>query len=112
MTAFVRGRPVKTAEPRVVVDAGMEVGTHRFQLVVVSRDGRQSPPDIVDVVVSRVVVGPVRPPLTEVVSPVRPPLTGGVRPTTTTTTLVTPVRTPAPARTRKPRKPAKPRSEK
>ncbi len=106
MTTFVRGRQVKTAEPRVVVDAGLEVGTHRFQLVVVTRDGRQSPPDVVDVVVSRVVVGPLRPPLTEVVSPLRPPLTGTVSP------LVTPVRTPATPRKSKPRKSAKPRSEK
>lgn len=107
MTAFVRGRPVKTAEPRVVVDAGLEVGTHRFQLVVLTSDGRQSPPDVVDVVVSRASVGPLRPPLTEVVSPVRPPLTG------TVTTLVRPgvatIRTPTAPRKSKP---AKPRSEK
>ncbi len=110
MTAFVRGRPVRTAEPRVVVDAGLEVGTHRFQLVVVTSDGRQSPPDVVDVVVSRVVVGPLRPPLTEVVSPVRPPLTGVVSPILTPG--VTPVRTPATPRKSKPRKTAKSRSEK
>jgi hypothetical protein len=53
MTTFVKGRTVETAEPVVVVDAGLSVGTHRFQLVVVSNDGRRSAPEAVDVVVSR-----------------------------------------------------------
>jgi hypothetical protein len=110
MTAFVRGRPVKTAEPGVVVDAGLGVGTHRFQLVVVTRDGRQSPPDLVDVVVTRAVVGPVRPSVTEPVSPVRPTLTAVVSPRVTP--RAAPLRTPATPRKSKPRKPAKPRSEK
>jgi hypothetical protein len=44
MTTFVKGRTVETAEPVVVVDAGLSVGTHRFQLVVVSNDGRRSAP--------------------------------------------------------------------
>jgi hypothetical protein len=40
----------------VVVDAGLAVGTHRFQLVVVSNDGRRSAPEAIDVVVSRPLV--------------------------------------------------------
>ena len=122
MTTFVRGRTVKTAEAVVTVDAGLAIGTHRFQLAVVTRDGRQSTPDVVDVVVSRVlVVDPPRPPVTRppVIPPVtRPPVTpvvtDVVRPPVTP--VVTPIRTPskprkakAPKATR--RKPAKPRSE-
>jgi hypothetical protein len=95
MTTFVKGRTVETAEPVVVVDAGLSVGTHRFQLVVVSNDGRRSAPEAVDVVVSRplVVETPPRPTLTPVVRPTRAP--AEVRKT----------------RARKPAKPAKPRSE-
>ncbi|MQM31133.1 MAG: hypothetical protein CRU78_11675 [Candidatus Accumulibacter phosphatis] len=92
MTTFVKGRTVETAEPVVVVDAGLSVGTHRFQLVVVSNDGRRSAPEAVDVVVSRPLV---------VETPPRP-------------TLIRPTRAPAEVRkTRapKPAKPAKSRSE-
>lgn len=100
MTTFVKGRTVKTAEAVVTVDAGLAIGTHRFQLAVVTRDGRQSTPDVVDVVVSRVlVVDPPRPPIG------RPPVI------TVDTGVVTPIRTPAKPRKPRARKPAKPRSE-
>ena len=35
MATFTRGRPVETTTPTVVVDAGLPVGSHRFQLEVV-----------------------------------------------------------------------------
>ena len=100
MTTFVKGRAVKTAEAVVTVDAGLAVGTHRFQLEVVTSDGRRSAPVAVDVVVSRLLV----------VDPLPPIVT---RPTVLTD-VVTPIR--CPARPRKPstpraRKPAKTRSE-
>jgi len=49
MTRFAVGRPVETREPGVTVDAGMKPGAHRFQLVVVTSDGRESPPAVVTV---------------------------------------------------------------
>lgn len=45
MARFVVGQPVTTPEPRVVVDAGLRAGEHRFQLVVVTADGRVSAPE-------------------------------------------------------------------
>ena len=51
MTRFAVDRPVKTPEPTVTVDAGLEPGTHRFQLVVATTDGRTSRPDVVTVTV-------------------------------------------------------------
>lgn len=53
MSTFVKGRTLKTAGATVLVDAGLAVGTHRFQLVVVNGDGRESAPAVVDVVVTR-----------------------------------------------------------
>lgn len=46
MARFVPGQPVVTAEPSVVVDAGLPVGQHRFQLEVVTDSRRRSAPDI------------------------------------------------------------------
>ena len=105
MTTFVRGRTVTTSDALVVVDAGLAVGIHRFQLVVVSNDGRQSAPDMVDVVVAREVVipVPVRPPVT------RPPVIPVVPPTGDP--VGTRIRTPAKPRKTRARKPAKSRSE-
>jgi len=103
MTTFVRGRPVETAQPMVLVDAGLAVGTHRFQLVVVSNDGRRSAPQLVDVVITQRPV--TRPPVTPVVTPVvRPVVTPVVTP------VVRPVRAAAEARksgAAKPTRPAK-----
>ena len=126
MTTFVKGRTVRTAEAVVTVDAGLELGTHRFQLVVVRSDGRQSAPDVVDVVVSRrLVIDPLRPPIRRppLIDALQPPV---IRPSVTrlpVTPVVTPIRTPATPRANKastagkskpskPSKPAKPRSEK
>ena len=120
MTTFVKGRTVRTAEAVVTVDAGLELGTHRFQLVVVRSDGRQSAPDVVEVVVSRrLVIDPLQPPVTRppIIDPLQPPVT---RPPVTrppVTPVVTPIRTPATPRKNKASKagkskPSKPRSEK
>ena len=51
MAKFVRGKPVETDAPTVVVDAGLPPGRHRFQLVVVDDAGNRSAPAAVDVVV-------------------------------------------------------------
>lgn len=101
MTTFVRGRTLKTGDATAVVDAGLDVGTHRFQLEVLTSDGRRSAPDVVDVVVARVPVGPVRPQLT----------TGGGGLVTPVVTPVRPSRVPARPRASKPRKSAQDRSE-
>jgi hypothetical protein len=52
MARFAVGRPVKTPEPVVTVDGGLEPGAHRFQLVVTTVDGRVSKPDVVTVTVA------------------------------------------------------------
>ena len=119
MVTFVRGRPVTTTKPVIEVDAGLPLGVHRFQLQVLTDDGRRSPADVVAVSVQRLGGGPLEP----VVRPtVREPV---VRPTVSPTVIgtTTVIRRgaagqPAPAaaagtpparRGRKPR--AKPRSE-
>lgn len=91
MTTFVRGRPVSQANPRVTVDAGLPVGRHRFQLEVLSDDGRRSAPDVVDIVVEAGSLSPTNP--TDLVSPTRPrdplgPVTG---PILTPTPIVRPL---------------------
>ena len=98
MTTFVRGRTLRTSDATVVVDAGLAIGTHRFQLEVVTNDGRRSAPDVVDIAIAR-----------EPVGPVRPPVTGGGG--GLVTPAVTPVRVPGQPRASKPRKAAKDRSE-
>jgi len=102
MTTFVRGRTLRTSDATVVVDAGLAVGTHRFQLEVMTSDGRRSVPDIVDIAIARVPVGPVRPSLTGV---------GGGLVTPVVTPAVTPIRVPGRPRASKPRTSAKDRSE-
>ena len=69
MARFVPGQPVVTAEPTVVVDAGLPVGQHRFQLEVLTGSGQRSPPveAVVQVQASTVTVGIVQPPLTPTV---------------------------------------------
>jgi hypothetical protein len=48
---FTPNEPFTTPLPRVVVDAGLPPGQHRFQLVVVGRSGRQSRPMVAVVTV-------------------------------------------------------------
>jgi hypothetical protein len=66
---FVPNVPVATSEPTMVVDAGLAVGTHRFQLVVFNARGQASKPQTFDVVIEPRLVVPVTP-----ITPIRPPL--------------------------------------
>jgi len=99
MAKFVRGQPIATDQPFIDVDAGLSVGTHRFQLVVVDAQGNRSAPDIQTVTVARI---PIRPPIVGPVSPVTP-----INPVTPITPVTpTPIRpigrmTPAPMRSSK-----------
>lgn len=87
MATFVPGRPITTDQPFVDVDAGLSVGTHRFQLVVVDAQGNRSAPDIQTVTITRLpipppVVGPIGPVIPiDPVSPIRPvPVVDPIRP--------------------------------
>lgn len=87
MATFVPGRPITTDQPFIDVDAGLSVGTHRFQLVVVDMQGNQSVPDIQTVTITRLpitppVIGPIGPVLPiDPVSPIRPvPVIDPIRP--------------------------------
>jgi hypothetical protein len=44
MAKFVINKPIKTAEPVIVVDA-LPLGSHVFRLVVVDQSGHSSEPD-------------------------------------------------------------------
>ena len=73
MVSFVAGKPVTTDTPGVLVDAGLPIGRHRFQLVVLDSGGLRSKPDEIVVQVQRLVlppVGPVIGPVGPVVGPV------------------------------------------
>ncbi|MDH5666843.1 MAG: hypothetical protein OEY86_02380 [Nitrospira sp.] len=89
MAKFVPGRPITTEQPFIDVDAGLSVGTHRFQLVVVDTQGNRSAPDIQVVTVVRRIIPPPTDPIVPVV-PVSP-------------TPITPIRrmTPTPVRSAK-----------
>lgn len=87
MVAFTVGKPVTTDTPEVEVDAGLAVGSHRFQLMVVDDSDLRSKPDEIVVLVRGRIVPPVtdppivvvRPPIGDpVIDPVRPPVTGPV----------------------------------
>ncbi|TAH45624.1 MAG: hypothetical protein EYC67_10565 [Betaproteobacteria bacterium] len=97
MVAFVVGRTVKTAEPVVTVDAGLPIGVHRFQLEVLTADGRRSAAEVVQVSVQRLLVlDPLRP---EVRPPVTDPLTNPTLTTTPLTRPTTTIGTPTPTTT-------------
>jgi len=51
MPKFAVNKPIKTAEPSIVVDA-LPLGRHVFRLVVVDQNGRTSAPDELVVTVS------------------------------------------------------------
>ena len=51
---FAPNVPVTLREPTVVVDAGLPIGQHRFQLVVVNARGVRSQPVEVTVTIVRV----------------------------------------------------------
>ncbi|ATE59881.1 hypothetical protein [Thauera sinica] len=99
MVAFVVGRAVRTAEPVVTVDAGLAVGVHRFQLEVLTADGRRSAADVVDVSVQRLqILEPLQPVVRPTpVDPVIRPAVTITQPTTTVTPArpgTAPLRTP------------------
>jgi hypothetical protein len=60
---FTPNHPVETREAKVVVDAGLPVGIHRFQLVVVNVRGQRSKPAQVVVEVVRQGRLPITPPI-------------------------------------------------
>ena len=70
MARFPLNTPVTTREPEVTVDAGLEIGRHRFRLVVIDREGRTSQPHEAIVEVQRVVIDPGRVPVP--IDPTRP----------------------------------------
>lgn len=105
MVAFVVGRAVKTAEPVVTVDPGLPLGVHRFQLQVITADGRRSSVDVVDVSVQRLQIleplQPVlRPTIIDPVSPViSPAATTPLATSTTTSPTISPTISPTLVRT-------------
>lgn len=89
MARFAVGQAIPGVEPVIVVDAGLPVGGHRFQLVVVDSAGRRSAPVEAVVTVRRVLTPiPDRP---EII------LTG-----TTTPVVLRPGRTPRKTKRSKP----------
>jgi len=58
MVAFVQGRDIMTRVPTIVVDAGLAVGAHRFQLVAIDTAGLHSRPDVAVVRIAEGVPGP------------------------------------------------------
>jgi len=117
VATFVPGRPITTDQPFIDVDAGLSIGTHRFQLVVVDAQGNRSAPDIQTVTVFRLTIptpiepiGPIIP--IDPVSPIDPVLP--IRPVspiepigTIDPIVVRPVRSPQ--ATRKPQGRKRPR---
>ena len=69
---FTPNQPVPLRTPTVVVDAGLPLGPHRFQLVVVGASGQRSSPVEVTVTVTRVIVGPIPRPLPGPIGPINP----------------------------------------
>ena len=71
MAKFVVGQPIVTAVPSIVVDAGLPVGRHRFQLEVLTDTGQRSAPDVavVEVQQSTLVVDPVLSVLSPTIAP-------------------------------------------
>ena len=53
MPRFNVNEPVVTSEAEVVVDAGLPVGRHLFQLIVEDSSGNLSEPDVVQVKITQ-----------------------------------------------------------
>lgn len=98
MATFAPGQTIKTREPTITVDAGLALGVHRFQLVVLTDTGQTSAPAIAEVSVQRLVLDPLRPVLDATLTS---PTITTLNTTLTDSTLVR----PRAARTRKPRTP-------
>jgi hypothetical protein len=77
MAKFVVGRPLTTRESSVVVDAGLPVGIHRFQLIVIGANGVASKPDqvLVQVQATRLIPGIRTPPVIPLPPLPLPPIT-------------------------------------
>jgi hypothetical protein len=58
MARFVLNQTIETAEPTIVVDAGLPPGRHRFQLVVIDDAGHRSRPVEAIVEIQREIVPP------------------------------------------------------
>ena len=95
MPSFSVGQKITTTTPTIVVDAGLPVGGHQFQLEVIDSAGNRSRPDVAVVTVQRLVV--VNPIDTRPTTPVTGPAITGpvVRPTGGLSPTVIP-RSPAP----------------
>jgi hypothetical protein len=74
MPTLAQGRPFDSDRPTVVVENALAVGRHRFALIVIDGDGRESMPDelVLEVQRSRL-VSPV-PGVLQPITPNRPPL--------------------------------------
>ena len=118
MARFERNQPIDTREPTIVVDPGLAVGRHRFQLEVFDGAGNRSRPDTAVVEIRRLEptgpvgpVGPVVDPVGPVVGPgpiVSPgPVVDPVGPVGPSTP-VTPVRPGAPVTPAGPLRPTEP----
>ena len=112
MATFVTGRPITTDQPFIDVDAGLSVGTHRFQLVVVDAQGNRSVPDIQTVTITRL---PITPPVIGPIGPVVP--IGPVSPTRPVNPIspvepLQPIGTISPTPVRSPQTAAKPQGRK
>ena len=113
MARFAINQTQVTREPRVVVDAGLRPGLHRFRLVVSDDSGNASRPDEVVVQISaltpvggflpvrRAVAAAARLAATPAAAPVAGPTATGAAPPATppaAASAAVPVATPAPSR--------------
>ncbi len=91
MARFAIGQSLTTTTPTIVVDAGLPVGQHRFQLIVIDAQGNRSVPATALVAVRQIVIdpGPVGP------GPVGP-LPGPIDPAGPSPGPVIPIPTPLP----------------
>ncbi|MEC5385347.1 hypothetical protein VVD49_06405 [Uliginosibacterium sp. H3] len=90
MAKFVAGKPQTTSTPGITVDAGLDVGFHRFRLVVIDDQGKASKADelVVEVRSGRIVIpgGIVTPPIvTRPIGSSPAPLASSVQPAASTT---------------------------
>ena len=92
MVQFAPNQTIETAEPTITVDAGLPLGQHRFQLVVVDAAGNRSRPAVVVVDIQRAV--PIAPTPDRVVIPVSPIDPVAVTPTPTLSPSPRPTVTP------------------
>jgi hypothetical protein len=74
MPTLAQGRPLDSDRPTVVVENALAAGRHRFTLIVIDGDGRESLPDeLVLEVRGRTIVTPT-PGVLQPIEPNRPPL--------------------------------------